>query len=164
VSVAQKLEQLARLVPGVVGYQDKEKARATDKTVRMRLTAVIEELAHQVEAEQRRLTETHALERLAGLGRLGSRLDKLANQLRYARRGYRGFFDTYKLTNAKLEKLYDFDVSLFSEIDSLSSEVSKLNAPHSDDAAYTSAIGAVDRALDRFELALARRSEILTTE
>jgi hypothetical protein len=53
-SVADKLEKLARLVPGVAGYQDAEKARTTDKMVRLRLTEAIEGLKREVEAEQRR--------------------------------------------------------------------------------------------------------------
>jgi hypothetical protein len=163
-SVAEKLEKLARLVPGVTGYQDKEKARATDQTVRLRLTEAIEGLKREVEAEERRLTEAHALDSLAGLGRLTAKLDKLANQVRYASRGYRGFFDTWKLTQAKLEKLYDFDLGLFHEVDSLRSEVSKLRVAQNEEAVYAAAIGAVDQALDRFEAAFARRSEILIAE
>jgi hypothetical protein len=163
-TIAQKLERLARLVPGVAGYQDAEKARATDKTVRLRLTAAIEELEREVETEQRRLSEAHALDRLAGLGRLSAKLGKLANQVRYASRGYRGFFDTYKLTQAKLDKLYDFDLGIFSEVDSLRSEVSRLRAAQSGEAAYASAIDAIDQALDRFEVAFARRAEMLIAE
>jgi hypothetical protein len=163
-SVAEKLEKLARLVPGVAGYQDKEKARATDQTVRLRLTEAIEGLKREVEAEQRRLTEAHALDCLAGLGRITAKLDKLADQVRYAIRGYRGFFDTSKLTQAKLDKLYDFDLGLFRDVDSLRSEVGRLRAAQNEEAAYAAAIGAVDEALDRFEAAFAGRSDILTAE
>ena len=87
-----------------------------------------EAIKRDVEAEQRRLTEAHALQRLAELGRLTSKLDKVINQVTYASRGYRGFFDTYKLTQAKLDKLYEFDLGLFAAVDSARAEIETLLA------------------------------------
>lgn len=37
--LAEKLERLIRIVPGVRGYQDNESARQTDKAVRMKLAS-----------------------------------------------------------------------------------------------------------------------------
>ena len=36
-TTAAKLERLVRILPGVAGYQDRERARETDKQLRMRL-------------------------------------------------------------------------------------------------------------------------------
>ena len=44
VTVASQLERLARFVPGVAGYQDRENARATDKELRMRLVQELRRL------------------------------------------------------------------------------------------------------------------------
>ena len=156
-SVAEKLERLAHRIPGVAGYLDKEKSRATDATVRTRLVEELEGCKRKVEAEQRRLTEARALDGLADLGRLTAKLDKIANQVRYASRGYRGFFDNYKLTQEKLDQLYDFDLGLFDEAEALLLEVEKLSATRE-------AVGTIDAALDRFEATFSQRSKILVAE
>ena len=156
-SVAEKLERLARIVPGVGGYLDKEQSRKTDETIRLRLIEDLEALERKVESQQQRLTEAHALEGLAALGKLTAKFDKIAGQVRYASRGYRGFFDNYKLTQEKLEQLCDFDLGLFEMVEALRLEVDKLGAG-------PEAIGSVDAALDRFEAKFAERSAILVAE
>jgi len=163
-SVAEKLEKIARLVPGVAGYQDKEKSRVTDKTVRARLCERLADLKRAVEAEQRRLTEAKALDQLGSLGRLSAKLDKLTNEVRFASRGYRGFFDTYKLTQEKLERLYDFDLKLFDEVARLQGQVEILQSGRGDPAAFSAAVQALDGGLDAFEATLSGRSEILLAQ
>ena len=36
-NLADKLDQLARIIPGLSGYLDREACRDTDKTIRLRL-------------------------------------------------------------------------------------------------------------------------------
>jgi len=156
-SAAEKLEQLARRIPGVAGYLDKEKSRATDHALRMSLVEALDGLKHTVEAEQQRLTELHALDDLGDLGRLSAKLDKISNEVRYASRGYRGFFDNYKLTQEKLDQLYDFDLNLLNEVEAIRLGLEKLSTAHE-------AVGVMDAALDRFEVIFSRRTAVLLAE
>ena len=55
-SFSRKLERLARIVPGVAGYQDKETSRDTDKTIRLRLASELEQVKRGLEGDKRRLT------------------------------------------------------------------------------------------------------------
>ena len=67
-SVAQKLEQLVRVLPGVAGYQDQETSRDTDQALRQRLAGELERLKHSLEDDTRQLAERRALDLLPAPG------------------------------------------------------------------------------------------------
>lgn len=161
-TLAERLEELSARIPGVVGYRQREACRETDKSVRLRLAAGLEELKRRIEKEQRRRTETHEFFHLASLGRLTSKLDKLANLVRFASRGYRGLFDVYRLSEQKLQRLYGFDVSLLDEVESLRGVVTALCRPCDDDQ-LPEAIEQVDRRLDAFETVFSQRANVLSS-
>jgi hypothetical protein len=162
-TLAEKLEELSARIPGVAGYRQREACRETDKSVRLRLAAGLEGLKRQIEQEQRRRTETHDFFHLASLGRLTSKLDKLANLVRFASRGYRGLFDAYKLSEEKLQRLYGFDVDLLDEVESLGNVVSVLCRPCDDDE-LPQAIDQLDQRLDGFAAVFSQRASVLGSE
>ncbi len=45
-SLSEKVVRLARMVPGVSGYQDKESSRDTDKNIRLRVATELEQLKY----------------------------------------------------------------------------------------------------------------------
>jgi hypothetical protein len=159
--LAQKLERLVRIVPGVAGYQDKETARDTDKTVRLRLAEELQRIKGDLEEDKRQLVEKHDLSLLPTLDRLASKLDKLGNLIEYASRGYRGFFDTDKLDQKKLDQLYTFDLRLFDELDSIKAGVKMVPDSHGDPIALKRATEQLDQALDRLERIFSTRHDIL---
>jgi hypothetical protein len=163
-SLAQRLEQLARIVPGVAGYQDAEHARDTDKNVRERLQAELEMLRRELERDQRRLIEARDLTSLPALDGLAAKLDQLGKTVEYASRGYRAVFDTWKLDQTKLEHLCGFDLGLFDQVGSLKTSVQQIQEALPDRTRLAGAIAATEDALDRFESALARRQRLLTQE
>jgi hypothetical protein len=161
-SVAEKLERLARWVPGIAGYQDRESARETDKTLRMQLAGELADARSVVEAVKRTLVEAKRLEGLASLDRLSAKLQKVENLVRYASRGYRGWFDEYKVTRKTLEQLYAFDLSLVDDANLVQQHVRALprDARAADEMAP--AIDAVEQALDQFAQHVTRRSDLMT--
>ena len=163
-SFARKLERLARIVPGVAGYQDKETSRDTDKTIRLRLASELEQVKRGLEGDKRRLMEENDLSLLPALDRLASKLDKLGNLIRYAGRGYRGFFDTYKLDQEKPERLYSFDLGLFYELEGIKTRAGHVREVHRDTAALKGATQQLDEALDRLENVFSTRQDILSAK
>jgi len=162
-TLADKVEELAARVPGVLGYRQREACRETDKTLRLRLASDLEALKRQIEQEQRRRTETHEFLHLASLGRLTSKLDKLANLVRFASRGYRGLFDAHKLSDEKLRRLYGFDVGLLDEVELLRNVVTVLCRPCDDDE-LPQMLDRLDQRLDGFEDVFLQRATVLSSE
>lgn len=161
-SVAEKLEQLARWVPGIAGYQDRESARETDKTLRIQLAGQLTDARLLLDEVKRALVDARRLDGLAVLDRLSSKLQKSENLVRYASRGYRGYFDEYKLTRKTLEQLYAFDLSLVDDVNRVQRHVAALPLDGRGADEMASAIGAVEQALDEFAQHVARRDDLMT--
>jgi hypothetical protein len=159
--LAEKLERLARRVPGVAGYQDREKSRDTDRAVRSSLAEALEEEAREIEEEKRLLAERRDLTNLPALDRLTSRFGELANTIRYAPRGYRGWFDANQHIEKSLDDLYDFDLSLFTDVVKLRAFTEALREASLEAPKLKRTIALVSDALDEFEAVYRKRQALL---
>ncbi len=143
------LERLVTRIPGFRGYADREARREADKVVRdhgaSRLERVVREL-HEVAANS-------ALDELNDLHELLNDVEKLRAELRYADRGYSGFFDEIKLDgSAALDSIYEKDERIVDQIEQIAAQVA--------DVEFQAA--SVRAVVKRLGLALAdRRSAIL---
>ncbi len=160
-SLSEKVERLARMVPGVSGYQDKESSRDTDKNIRLRVATELEQLKRDLEDDKRQLMDKKDLSLLPALDRVASQLDKLANTVKYASRGYRGVFDSNKLEVKKLEQLCTFDLQLIDEMATLKTQAKHAHDSHRDETALKQAIKDLSRALDGFEKTFSTRQDVL---
>jgi len=160
-SFAQKLERLVRILPGVAGYQDKETSRETDKTIRLRLTAELEQVKRDLEEDKRRLMAKKDLALLPALDGVASKLDKVGNLVKYAGQGYRGFFDTYKLDQKKLDQLYTFDLGLLDGLEAIKTQVKQVHDSHGDAVVLQKTIDELGRSLDQLEKTISTRQNIL---
>jgi hypothetical protein len=160
VSLAERLEALGRLVPGVAGYLDRERSRDTDKAVRERIASGLAGVKRDLEGEQRRLAEAKDLTALPALDRLGARVDGLAGTVRYAARGYRGLFDIERISDTVLARLYDFDLGLFTELDRLRAEARRIQQAREARQPLAGAVEAMEQTLGRFERLLSRRESL----
>ncbi len=163
-SFAQRLERLARLVPGVAGYQDREASRDTDKTIRLKLTDELEQVKRELERDKRRFMEKKDLTPLPELDRAASKLDKLENLIKYAARGYRGWFDQRRPDLKVLDQLYQFDLGMFNELEIVKSAGQRVHGAHEDSSAMKRAVDDMHDALDRIEKIFSQRQDILTSE
>ena len=160
-SLAEKMERLARLVPGVAGYQDKEKSRDTDKSIRMRLAARLEELKRELELDKRQMMEKKSLSLLSPLDRVASQLDRLSNTVKYAARGYSSLFDGDRVDQKKLDELCAYDLQLMEELEVFRTHGERVRATHGDETGQRQAIQDFSLALDGFERVFSMRQSIL---
>jgi hypothetical protein len=113
------LENLADAIPGLKGYRDKEARRDTDKRFREYLASRIEASRKTIEELKRTQVNQGRLQGLDELDRLTQKLMKTASLIRYASYGYSGFFDQVKIQEAELDKIYQFDLSLLTDVEAL---------------------------------------------
>ncbi len=114
------LERLLMKVPGFRGYLDREARREADKLLRdhgaSRLERVVREL-HEIVANS-------ALDELDDLHELINEVEKLRAELRYADRGYSGFFDEIKLdATPALDAVYEKDERIVEQIEQIAAQV-----------------------------------------
>jgi len=113
------LERLASAIPGFHGYRERELRRDADRLQR-------EHLASRLEANKRALDEIAdqstrggSLDAINDVETARKRLDRVAARLRYAERGYSGFFDAVKVDEAALARVYELDLSLLDAVESV---------------------------------------------
>src|SRR5512135_1647584 len=163
-SLAETLEKLARKVPGVAGYQDKEAARETDKAVRLCLSEEIEHIRLDIEKDMKRFTDEKEFSLLPALDTLTSKLDKIANLIKYAGRGYSGVFDDDKVDLDSINRLYAFDLGIFDRIEGLKLGIKIMHSSHGVNAEYRQAMEQMDEAVDTLENTFLSRQHILFGE
>lgn len=158
---AESLQRLARHIPGLGRYQDREGLRETDKQVRMYLAGLIADLPHILEAAAHRLDEAGQLDRLPALDRVARALRTLADQVRFASYGFAGVFDLHKIREGELAALHRFDLGLVEALPRLQERVSTLADAAMDAARFPQAMQATETALQEFERSLAERDKLV---
>ncbi|MFI5339597.1 MAG: hypothetical protein ACHQ7N_07145 [Candidatus Methylomirabilales bacterium] len=157
---AEGLERLARLIPGIGRYQDREGLRETDKLVRVHLADLLADLSRTVEGAERRLADANVPDRLPALDRVARLLNTLADRIRLASYGFAGVFDLHKIRERELAAMQRFDVGLVGTISRLRAPVQALADKTTDDTAFPQALQAVEAGLQEFERTMAERDRV----
>lgn len=149
------LEQIANAIPGFKGYREKELRRDADRLEREHLASELEGCKKALNRLASDATRSGSLDVINDVETARKRLDKVVARIRYADRGYAGFFDAIKLDERALERVYQFDLGLIADVQAV-----KGAADAGGDAkpALSGFIAAVD-ALDEH---LADREQILS--
>ena len=125
-NVGDGLKKLARLVPGIESYQDKEALREGDKQLRQALADRLDTAAKGLDRIVFQVQQGGRLEHLATLGRLEQRLHGTADAIRYASYGYSGLFATVTVDEGRIRRLYEFDLALAEAVDTIQGHVRSL--------------------------------------
>jgi hypothetical protein len=111
------LERLMNAIPGFRGYREKELRRDADRLLREQVAGRLDECKRALNEVATAATRSGALDAINDVETARKRLDKVANRIRYAERGYAGLFDPIKVDEAKLEQVYQFDLALVDGVD-----------------------------------------------
>lgn len=112
---ATLLEKITRIIPGIAGYQDREKRRDADKAVREKAArdiAKCRERLGEVMNDLSRSGGSGSLRSIGTLERVSSRLERIEDEIRYAPHGYAGWFDREGINLEDLERVYEYDLLL----------------------------------------------------
>lgn len=103
-------ERAAEHVPGYKGYKQKELRREADKLQREFVAERLEAARAKLETLALAVTDAGDLQLLSGVDRTGRKLRTIRDKYLYADYGYAGIFDTVKVGDDVLDRLYQFDV------------------------------------------------------
>jgi hypothetical protein len=152
------LEQIMNAIPGFKGYREQELRRDSDRAQREHLSRRLGEDRKALDQVADKLTRSGSLDPINDVETARKRLDRVANRLLFADRGYSAFFDTVKVDEAMLARVYQFDMSLLQGVEAVGAAGSRA-ASASDArpalAEMTAALDALDRALSERESILA---------
>ena len=153
------LERLANAIPGFKGYRERELRRDADRQQREHLAGRLEANKRVLDELADRATRGGSLDAINDVEAARKRLDRVAARLRYAERGYSGFFDAVKVDEAVLDRLYQFDLSLLENVDAVraATDAARGAAP----AGIGPAVQAATAAVDALAARLTEREAIL---
>ena len=110
------LEKIASKIPGFKGYRDKERRREADRISREHMAVQLEGAKKDLDTLAANASRVGALDAINDIETARKRLDKVAARIRYADRGYAGFFDAVKVDDAMLDRVYRFDLALLAGV------------------------------------------------
>jgi hypothetical protein len=113
------LERLANAIPGFRGYRERELRRDADRIHREHLAGRLDANKKALDEAADRATRAGALEPINDVESARKRLDRVSAKLRYAERGYSGFFDVVKVDEAALTRVYELDLSLVEAVEAV---------------------------------------------
>ena len=141
------LERLMNSVPGFKGYRERDLRRDADRLQREHISARLEDGTKALNQVAAALTRGGDLDVINDVETARKRIDKVANRIRYAERGYSGFFDAVKVDETILAKVYAFDMGLVEDVDGVRAAASAASGAGDPRAAVQDLIGRID-ALD----------------
>ncbi len=155
------LEKAIRLIPGYKGYKSKEERRDNDQLFRTGLVNRLERLRTDINEIPASLRGPSALKSITDFDRILKRLEKVTDEIRFAARGYRGWFDMHKVREDELDKLYAFDVGLVENIEELEESYVVLQAAAAASSDLKEPIDEMVAILIEFSNKMSERSELM---
>jgi hypothetical protein len=155
------LEKAIRLIPGYKGYKRKEERRDNDQLLRVMLVDRLDKVRGSVNVLLAGLRGPNALAAVTDVDRLIKRLEKVTDEIRFADRGYRGWFDVHKVQEDELDKLYEFDVALAENVNAVEEAMKALSTAAELGGPIGSQVGGMIDLLLRFSEKMASRSDLM---
>lgn len=154
------LERLGQKIPGYAGFADRELRREVDKHLREHLSREVAGLRDRVRNRIAEYVEGGKIGELQAFDRLDKGLDGLSQAIRFADYGASGLFDTVKIGEAELGRIYEFDLGMVTEIEDLGTAIAALPGPGSGDP--RPAVEAVRATLAAVAEKWAEREQVIT--
>jgi hypothetical protein len=120
------IESVLRYIPGFKGYLEKEYRRDSDALARDHLADRLQAGKRGINQFQRALLESGKLDDLPALERTISAIDTLINRLKGDVRGYSGFFDFVQIQEDELDRIYEHDLQLLTDVEAFVKQVEAL--------------------------------------
>jgi len=122
------LKKLASFIPGFKGYVERENRRAADKLMRDTIAHHFEELYKRLSALQADLISQGGIEYIDDIEKAALQIRTFTDKVRNATYGYAGLFDSVKINEDELAKIYAYDSAFFETADAIKNAIDTLEA------------------------------------
>jgi hypothetical protein len=122
------LKKLLAKIPGFKGYIERVDRRSADKLLRETISDKYQAQWQRISSIQRDLVNSGQLDVLDDIEIASTRLRQFIDRVKTAAYGYSGFFDAVKINEAELATIYQYDLTLVTMGDEISSAIDNLEA------------------------------------
>ena len=155
------LEKAVAGLPGIKGYREKEMRRDADKQVRDSLARRLEIRRRKLTALQGDLLSAGGLLWMDDVERIVGRLQLLIDRIKTASYGYAPMWGLQRVKEADLDRLTQFDQSLFDELGKLDEAVAGLEAAVKANEGIKEALDSVGELLSALNETFRGRAEVV---
>ncbi len=113
------LKKIELAIPGFRGYRKREDLRIADRLLREELVNILAQAARSVEETRDVLAKRKELDLLEDMAKFVSRMNTTVERVRHAEQGYTGLSPDYRIEEAELNRMYEWDLGLIDDVASL---------------------------------------------
>jgi len=144
-------------IPGFKGYYEKEFRRDADRLQREFIVKQLLEGSKSLNETIQAVSRQKNLALLTEYDLFARRLQKTSNEIRYADRGYSGFFDLVKIRESELDAIYRLDSEMIELAGRFNDGAHKLSAA----AAAPPQLEELGQHLSQIDAMFAKRTDLL---
>jgi hypothetical protein len=122
------IQKILSYVPGFKGYIERSQRRQADKLLRDQVALKYTELAKRLSEIKKDLVDAGQIELLEEADSIHLKLTTFSDRIKNASYGYSGLFDTVKINEKELEKIYTFDLAFFEVANQISTGLDNIAA------------------------------------
>ncbi|MBD3175673.1 MAG: hypothetical protein GF320_10870 [Armatimonadia bacterium] len=159
--LTDKLQNLARKIPGYGGYIDREARRDADKQLRQRVGQHLGEAIDQLQQLSERLSRDMKLDAIGGVDRGIARVRTIQAKVEHADYGAAGIFSQVKIDEQRLGEIYDHDLKLLELADQVVQQSHAVASADEDTMAEK--LSELDARVKELENHLVAREHLLTS-
>jgi hypothetical protein len=122
------LKKLELAIPGFRGYRKREDLRIADSLLRKQLAKDLNDIRARIELCRQDLAKNMEMELLNNIAALINHITSTENRVRHAEQGYSGISADYSVREEELNKIYEWDLNLLSDIRNISKTIDSLES------------------------------------
>jgi hypothetical protein len=155
------IKKIELAIPGFRGYRKREDLRIADRLLREQLALRLKNASSALEGARRAISRRQLVEYMEDLGRLVSLTGAAEARVRHAEQGYTGVSPDYRIEEAELNQMYEWDLHLLARLDEMCNGSERLlaAAEGSDQRELSKQLKACDAALLDFNQVFDKRRE-----
>jgi hypothetical protein len=155
------IDWMMKYIPGYRGYAEKETRREADKLLREHLAGRLRQGKDMVKDARDKLVEESKLDDLDDVDRVDLIYENVVDRLGFASYGYAGFFDTVRVDEGALDRLYEFDEALAKGVDDVIAKTEAVKAAVSEGAGFKAPLDELKTELRAFNDKLDQRKDTI---
>jgi hypothetical protein len=122
------LKKLELAIPGFRGYRKREDLRIADSLLRKQLANNLGKIREKMELARQDLTKKMEMDLIDNMAQLMNNITSTENRVRHAEQGYSGISADFNVREDELNKIYEWDLNLLSDLENLSNSASSLQS------------------------------------
>ena len=155
------LERLMRKIPGFAGYKDREERRQADQMQRAHVADSLARERDRIASVAQQQMSSGSLQGLDALDKVQGLCDRVIDRIRHAAQGYGAFFDAVRIDVEALDRVYEHDLGLLTDVAAVSEAITALATAAQSQEPLGPRLAAVESQLRQLDQKLDNRTRVM---